>query len=526
MFRHSIENFKAFKNKNSIELKPITLVFGANNAGKSSLLNSLIYAASSYENSDLDVNEVQIGEEHIQFGGIGNIVNTNGDGRLRIYQEYDIDTEDINGDERFWNSVTDKEVNKISGRFSYSIEVDVKNFNEPFVTSVELMLKNITVTHGNFFSNQAIPIERPAHLKISTISKDAPYLQLEIIEEYSCTVFAALANWDVISMGSTEIETTEKEYFEELNNFIVESKVVLDTSFCFKIDQKIEDYRPDFLFFGEYNSQEDIFEALAYNFFEHLVNTRPPSFNYIGPLRKAPSKFLSKNYGREGWFDRFYKQSRKRIKNDESINKQIDRFNTLLTDERYLGLDYKMVIEQYRSEMNTSRLLETLSFQNIRTGEIVSLQDLGMGFSQFLPILAELEFGNDSVIIEQPELHLHPGFQSRIGPVLSKMPKKIPFISTLEGRLHKNRYIVIETHSEHIIKSIQLEVAKFHQSGGEEGISHDDISILYISKDEEGSQIRELGLDEVGTFTEPWPDDFFERSADLTYERLKMVSKN
>ena len=40
------------------------------------------------------------------------------------------------------------------------------------------------------------------------------------------------------------------------------------------------------------------------------------------------------------------------------------------------------------------------------------------------------------------------------------------------------------------------------------------------------SNVKQMKLDESGSFTAPWPDDFFESSSDLTYERLKLTSKN
>lgn len=527
MLRHSIENFKAYKNKNSIELKPITLVFGANNAGKSSLLKSLVYAATFYEHSDLDMNDVQIGEEDIHFGGIGNLVNTNGDGVISISQEYNLllPKDDLNGDEIGY--LFEDEFTHFAGRFSYQIEVDVKNYDVPLITLFDVKIENIKLVTENFIKQKIKKLDQSAHLRLSSSSTNLPYLEIEYIDEFSCELFSGLAHWDVISITPYE-EVSEVDFYNSLKELFKASKVVLDTGFRLIINHEITDDESKIMVYhgeGDEDIQSTNIEYIAENFFEHFTNTKPPSFNYIGPLRKAPSRFLLKSYGREGWFDRFFKQHWKRIKKEEYFNRQLAHFNTLLTDDRYLGLDYKLVIETYRSEMNTSRVLETLSFQNIKTGEIVSLQDLGMGFSQFLPILSELEFGRESLIIEQPELHLHPGFQSRIGAILSKWPKKNSFMSRIDDQF-KDRFLVIETHSEHIIKSLQLEVARFHQSGGEEGISHDDISILYVSKDEEGAQIREIGLDQVGSFTEPWPDDFFERSADLTYDRLKMINKN
>ena len=50
----SIENFKGIREPVEIELRPLTLLFGANSAGKSSILHSLQYAAEVFERRNLD----------------------------------------------------------------------------------------------------------------------------------------------------------------------------------------------------------------------------------------------------------------------------------------------------------------------------------------------------------------------------------------------------------------------------------------------------------------------------------------
>src|SRR4051812_25601422 len=47
-----IENFKAFGNRTRIELAPITLVYGQNSAGKSSILQALNLLKQSHESRD------------------------------------------------------------------------------------------------------------------------------------------------------------------------------------------------------------------------------------------------------------------------------------------------------------------------------------------------------------------------------------------------------------------------------------------------------------------------------------------
>jgi predicted ATPase len=58
-------------------------------------------------------------------------------------------------------------------------------------------------------------------------------------------------------------------------------------------------------------------------------------------------------------------------------------------------------------------------------------------------------------------------------------------------------------------------------------ITKDNVSVFYVSKDEDGfSKVKQIQLDKTGAFEEPWPDDFFELSADLSIERLRNSIKS
>lgn len=74
-------NFKAFGATQKIPLKPITLVFGANSAGKSSLIHSLCLAHEAMRTGDLDVFRTQIGGESVDLGGFRQYVHRRETGR-------------------------------------------------------------------------------------------------------------------------------------------------------------------------------------------------------------------------------------------------------------------------------------------------------------------------------------------------------------------------------------------------------------------------------------------------------------
>lgn len=65
----TIGNFKAFGSPQTIPLKPITLIFGPNSAGKSSVIHSLLFGHEANRSGQLDIFKTQLGDESVDLGG-------------------------------------------------------------------------------------------------------------------------------------------------------------------------------------------------------------------------------------------------------------------------------------------------------------------------------------------------------------------------------------------------------------------------------------------------------------------------
>ena len=126
-----------------------------------------------------------------------------------------------------------------------------------------------------------------------------------------------------------------------------------------------------------------------------------------------------------------------------------------------------------------------------RTGTRVTPADIGFGISQILPVIVEAVGGtSDTVCVDQPEVHLHPRLQAEVADLMIETRDEIQWI--------------VETHSELIIRRVQRRIAN--------GDLHaNDVSVVYVEPGgSEGSQIYPLRLDEYGEFLDDWPDGFFE----------------
>ncbi|MCG7852273.1 MAG: AAA family ATPase, partial [Methanosarcinaceae archaeon] len=64
-----IGNFKAFAETQKIPVKPITLIFGANSAGKSSIIHSMALVHEALRTGELDLFRTELGGSSIDLGG-------------------------------------------------------------------------------------------------------------------------------------------------------------------------------------------------------------------------------------------------------------------------------------------------------------------------------------------------------------------------------------------------------------------------------------------------------------------------
>ncbi len=135
----------------------------------------------------------------------------------------------------------------------------------------------------------------------------------------------------------------------------------------------------------------------------------------------------------------------------------------------------------------------------------IDLADAPSGLIQVFPILAKIAFSEhdsydydfERFSIEQPELHLHPKLQSMLAEFIAK-----------------NGNLIIETHSEHIIKKVQVMFAK-------KQITDERVAIYYFENKRGRTKIKKMEMDENGFFKEPWPDGFFDDSFELTKQLIR-----
>lgn len=122
-----------------------------------------------------------------------------------------------------------------------------------------------------------------------------------------------------------------------------------------------------------------------------------------------------------------------------------------------------------------------------------SLLDAGFGISQVLPVITMLLSAPEGsiVLLEQPELHLHPNAQAALGDLI------------LQAAETRNLQLIVESHSEHILRRMQRRIAEAEN----EFATPENVKAYFCQPGEKGSVACEVELDRFGQIAN-WPDKF------------------
>ena len=127
----------------------------------------------------------------------------------------------------------------------------------------------------------------------------------------------------------------------------------------------------------------------------------------------------------------------------------------------------------------------------------VDLPDVGFGISQVLPVLVQCFYAppGSIIVIEQPEIHLHPSAQSALADVM------IDVINSKENGNNRNIQLIIETHSEHFLRRLQRRIA-------EDSIDEKKVSAYFANITKTPAVLEPLQIDQFGNISN-WPEHFF-----------------
>jgi len=532
----AFNNFKAFgEHLQKFTLKPITLVYGPNSIGKSSLLHLLAYR-SQIMNGSLDPKTLEMGER-IDLSGFLSFVHHKDRNRsitLAIGNEIEQivivigfpPNEDIVTCLKAIYLLNDEKIVEAEYIAEKKYRAMLNMSHPKLRKALEATRKNEGWNDENF----AVAINEPidVNIKIDNILKyvysdyyNDDQRERGYIDHYIGRVFNTVQNWTYFAEISKKkinefgkihilenyLDSFEKKEVERKENSEENKEIIIDTQFTI-----FKDENPSVtLQILMKQLTADLIRAInqKVSYTESIKR-----FHYTGPMRFYPERYdtvhttLSKNEilnSKNFWVVlKEYEELRKIINHWLSDEKLMTPYEAILHKRYDLTNLFKRNKTCYTKDDIENHAISTkeLLFRDKRNDTPVHNREMGLGVTQILPIIGVLNLAEKNTIaIEQPELHLHPRIQAEIADELIRSYKK------------RENTLVVETHSEHLILRIMRRMRQTAEGTLEDeelSLTPDDVAVLYVDNDGKTTYIQEIRLSPGGRLLDHWPNGFFE----------------
>jgi hypothetical protein len=535
-----VGNFKAFADTQRVPIRPVTLVYGANSSGKSSVLHSLIFARHAEETGELDVHRTGIGGESVDLGGFSQFVHRR-DLSRRIEWGAELDTASFTG--RLAELLAP--VKRVTASVTIGIALDDRGRPAPGavpeVQAYELLGDDRTILRMSVRPDGTLQLDRLEH--------EHPLFRqvIRAIVETSTTTeslspddFENLA--EAIGEVVPEVSALRGRFFPGQLAKAEQYRGAAGLLFPISRGRRKEDLAAALRFFLP-RAVDDLLRGI-----QEAVQAEMARLQYLGPLRSYPPRHLAFSQHHDPNWRAGGGYAWDVVRRDDKVREQVnewlmapDRLQTPyelvtrhlfaleeLEEPMILGLEEIIQEEEdvrnalripedvavRDSEREAERLREYLKaylgigipellMRDNRSSTIVTHRDIGIGISQVLPVLVcAFASRGDIISIEQPEIHLHPALQADLGDV---------FLQAALGE-QKNRFL-IESHSEHLLLRIMRrmrETASGNLPQSIPPVRPEDVAVLFVQPKGSSAAVRHLELDEEGRLLDPWPGGFFE----------------
>lgn len=485
----SLENFKPFGAAHVVPLKKITLIYGPNSSGKSSLIQALMLLRQSINPATSSIDSLAPRGKYVDLGSFRSILHRHETKRL-LSIGIAFDSRDrFNSRNQYVSSVGKEGYSSIG--LSYR---STRSHGSRRMDTSELVAARYRIGHGPDVDATAsserlnVGLVKEEHSEREKLSFGYPRFQ-----------------WD-----SPQSSLSYLEYLQTMTGdargHATKQSIKTHTDLLKRLR------RASFLEFRGLPSRLDMSErstAIFSRRFGHHVIMQPlgeliyrfsselSRLSYLGPLRSYP--------------ERHYLVS---AEETQSVGSRGEHTPHIIFRNRS---HIESVINYWFSRFEISYKIKAMSIGDDVTGELIALKlfdrntrvhvspsDVGFGVGQLLPIVVEAVVGNRRTIcVEQPEIHLHPRLQAHLADLLIDTSG----VASRNGPAptQGNQWIV-ETHSEALLLRLQRRIR-------EGKVRSEDVSVLYVQPlGLAGSRILNLRLDHDGEFIDEWPGGFFEDS--------------
>jgi len=544
-----IKNFKNLEDV-EIDVKPLTFLFGPNGSGKSSFIKAMMFLSKNLFPLNTGKTIYKISDD-VDLGSYRDIV-TNNDVSKKISFEIDISgeyqfpkidflfskVENIYYGQFFSDLINEnffKVFSKITndGNFDESGIKDYFEFhNFDYTASIDFNDSKINYNLKRFQIKDNLHNSKYEFAQyIDNKNKRNAKEKFEILnnKDVSKLINHYLGYESVSSYQNLTDSKAPEEYYvfnPQLSLFKIFSlSEVMSVNFnydIFSIIKKNKYISVKWNNFKEIDKIKYYYELLK---FSYLSNSFIPFLTYIFfnsshiPLtRKIPNQkyLLDRNDFDEYEYYGFFKFLDSKLFNNKNsiINSYIKKYDfgeEVLLEKKH-GIGSMIIKDKAGRKINVSNSssgfiqvfpiiimccnIYKLDYQILKNN--FSVYDRYATFIENNP-LKNLDYY--TLLIEQPELHLHPKLQSKLAELFSETIKD------------SDNNMFIETHSEHLIRKIQVLIAN-------DELDRDKVSVMYFDNNEGSTKIKKMEIEENGFFKVPWPYGFFDDSANLSWELL------
>lgn len=431
----NLNNYKCFE-KMQMDISPLTIICGTNSSGKSSIINSLLMLKQSYENN-FAANNMILNGSYIKCGLYEDISTDRNNLPITFDNEYEL--------------IKPKEFRASKG--DNVSKFDITAFKT--LSKIYPQKENIT----KFVLKSHIVIKK--HENMSQMKDN-------IIDEYIIEI-QPCGNDGVITVTKIILRNIQdKNYVITVENMPDGSK---NTMIPIAVLKNCVCYFENFTLINAYATyitpKGTLVDGILANIYLifRINAMQYKNINYLTPLRVYPQRNYildneTENVGLSGEFTPhiMYEYSDKKIygfypPKDEVLAEGTSReqFTSFMNAwMNYLGFgeySLKQVYEMIKLEISN-----------------YNISNVGFGVSQVLPILVSglIQKKNEVLLLEQPEIHLHPSAQMCIADFLISMAIN-------------QRGVIIETHSDHILNRIIKRILQ-----DKSGMLNQKVKIYYV----------------------------------------------
>lgn len=563
-------NFKAFAETQQIPIRPLTFIYGANSAGKTSIIHSLLLANHALNEDQIDIHETRLGGNFLDLGGFKQYVHNHDDKR---FFEWGIDIEhEVFESIEYYHKETSpigfkgyiKGFRRSGIRFQIGISdpvAKIRPFNtSPQIRAFTLLLDGIEVLQ--------MARREDGYLHISRLNFKHPVLETAVdgllVDEASRSFIRCTE--DTIDGDQTKISQKKEKLIgrlEKIRALIQTDLAIVPFSTANllplgRVPDGVDDYAYSFPHTDACNIAEALksddsyraifkyirilrfeFERLFRDFISQKFSIVLKGITYLGPLRCYPPRhFVGVQSQDPNWLPSGG-PAWETLSKDAHVRKAVNHW---LTDPDHLAKGYELVVRQLTDLTNIQASLQA-EIENA-LGRLTGKPEASIT-SEAESIVAKLakthpnQFLTEVLLqdiktkVEVSHRDVGQGISQVLPILVSAYGLKDQLIAIEQPELHlhpalqaeladvfiesalgelQNKFL-IESHSEYLLLRIMRRMRQTKDGtlpDGKRPVNPEDVAILYVEPVGTRSIVREMPLNERGELIKDWPGGFFE----------------